>query len=127
MSELIAIAYFLVVPIPAHFLYLYANRHLTNLFHAISTGAVNGVSMSITDRWATLNNHYLHQIVAGALATTLLGILEVLVARTISNDAFRYFGYLHAFAVFMTVFSVTALGVLNYRYLVPILRQAEAD
>jgi hypothetical protein len=116
------------VPVPIeHRWMLHHNKYMSDLYHIVSAGAVNGVSIPIKNRWATLHNQYNHQCVAAALSTILLGILEVLVARTISSTPFRYFGYLHAFAVFTTVFSVIVLSILNYRHLASVLRQAEAD
>jgi hypothetical protein len=127
MSDYIGPGFILAIALGGHFVYLYSHRFQAEVAHIIASGATNGAPLPLRARWATLRNEYIHLVTQGPLVLIMIGIFEILVARQIGDEDFRYFGYLHAIFIFLAAFVTTGWGVMNLRSLTSTLRQAEAD
>ena len=67
------------------------------------------------------------QFLGAWLVALLFAAIDFLVARTIEDQAFRYFAYLHALLLLVASLSLVGYGALQFRHLKSLLREAEAE
>ena len=128
MSDFQAGALVLAFIVIGHPIYMYHMKLLIRLSHIISTGTVNGVAMSITDRWSTFANSWTGMCISLCLHTLMFGILAATAAGTIiTQEGLRYFAYLYALMVVVSALITAGYLVVVSRHLTSTLRQAEAD
>jgi hypothetical protein len=127
MSDLTAIALILLVPIAAHFTYVYQIKVLTGLARVAATGVANGVAIPLSARWFTLRFEYLFVSVALCIWTATFVVLDLGLAGATTNEYLRFFGYIHGLLGFAGLFGAVGYTTLQALNLASILRQAEAD
>jgi hypothetical protein len=127
MSDVATAGMILALTVLALLFFFFLDKWIQNRVAAILTGVLEGVSISTKDRRMLLRTSWLASITAGIGSFLVIAIIWVLIGRQVANEDLRQLAFLNAFFAVIGVMSWVYQAIVQFPYLVSILRQAEAD
>jgi hypothetical protein len=127
MSDVATAGMILALAVLALSYYFFLDKWIQNRVAAILTGVLEGVSISTKDRRMLLRTSWLGCIAGGIGSFLVIAIMWVLIGRQVANEDLRQLAFFSAFFALIGVMNWVYQAVVQFPYLVSVLRQAEAD